>query len=130
MLFSPANSARFALLAPLLLALLVLTAHHSALAEELWGRVVKVSDGDTISVLDSRNATHRVRLAGIDAPESRQDFGTRSRQSLSDLVFNKLVVVQWHKKDRYGRLVGVVIVEGVDVGLIQLRRGLAWHYKE
>jgi endonuclease YncB( thermonuclease family) len=74
----------------------------------LTGEVVALSDGDTITVLDSSNVQHKVRLAGIDAPESKQAFGTVSRQHLAALVFRKQVTVEWFKRDRYGRIVGKV----------------------
>jgi endonuclease YncB( thermonuclease family) len=67
---------------------------------------------------------------GIDAPEKAQAFGQKSNQSLSDLVFNKEVSVTWFKKDRYGRTVGQVYVDDIDVCLEQIKRGLAWHYKQ
>lgn len=98
-------------------------------ASTYLGRVVGVSDGDTITVLDSSNTQHKVRLSGIDAPEKSQPFGQRSKQSLSDLVFGKAVTVETTKRDRYGREVGKVLTGGLDVNLEQVRRGLAWHYK-
>lgn len=98
-------------------------------AEVLVGVVVGVADGDTITLLDSQHAQHRVRLAGIDAPEKGQDFGDVSRRSLRDLAHGHHAVVETHKMDRYGRAVGKVMVEGEDVGIEQVRRGLAWHYK-
>jgi endonuclease YncB( thermonuclease family) len=64
------------------------------------GRVVGVQDGDTITVLDSANANHRIRLVGIDAPEKGQAFGTRSGQNLSQAVFNKVVTIEWSKHGR------------------------------
>ncbi len=70
-----------------------------AAAQALHGRVVGVTDGDTIAVQDSDRLTHKVRLSGIDAPESRQAFGKRSKESLSRLVFGKPVRVAWTKKD-------------------------------
>jgi len=94
------------------------------------GRVVGVSDGDTITVLDAGNQQHKIRFDGIDAPESRQAFGTRSKQSLSDLVFGQTVTVTSSKTDRYGRTVGSVVVNGQDVGLIQIERGMAWFYRQ
>lgn len=100
-----------------------------ALADTLIGEVVGLSDGDTVTVLDSSNTQHRIRLSGIDAPEKNQPFGTRSRQSLSDLVFLKRVTVEYTKTDRYGRIVGKVLVGNVDTSLEQVKRGLAWHYK-
>ncbi len=101
-----------------------------AAAETLHERVVSVADGDTITVLDSSKTQHRIRLAGIDAPERGQPFGTRSRENLAKWVFRRDVIVEWHKKDRYGRLVGVVLVDGDDVNLEQVRAGLAWWYRD
>jgi endonuclease YncB( thermonuclease family) len=95
----------------------------------LEGRVVGVADGDTITVLGAGNRQTRVRLQGIDAPESRQAFGQVSKLSLGDLVFDKKVVVEYQKTDRYGRTLGKVIAEGRDVNLLQVKAGLAWHYK-
>ncbi|WP_153130491.1 thermonuclease family protein [Dechloromonas hortensis] len=100
-----------------------------ALSETYGASVVGVSDGDTITVLDSSNTQHKVRLAGIDAPEKSQAFGQRARDGLSALVFGKPVVVDSNKRDRYGREIGKVIVGGQDANLSQVRMGLAWHYK-
>lgn len=99
-------------------------------AEELKGRVVHVADGDTITVLDAGKVQHKVRLAGIDAPERAQPFGQRSRESLEDLVAGRTVIVETHKRDRYGRYVGKVIFNSRDVNLEQIRRGMAWFYRE
>jgi len=93
------------------------------------GRVVGVQDGDTITVLDSSNANHRIRLLGIDAPEKGQAFGTQSKQNLSEAVFNKVVTIEWSKHDRYSRIVGKVLLNGRDVCLDQVTAGMAWHYK-
>ena len=71
----------------------------------------------------------KVRLAGIDAPEKAQPFGSVSKNHLSDRVFGRLVTVEWTKKDKYGRVIGRVIADGEDVCLNQIRSGLAWHYK-
>ena len=124
--------ASLALLKPAFFAALVALAMaaHGAPANELEGHVVGVSDGDSITVLDAERTQHKVRLASIDAPERGQAFGDASKRSLSALVFNKGVVVEWHKADRYGRLVGVVRVQpsGKDVGLAQVSDGMAWHY--
>ena len=96
----------------------------------IQGRVVGVADGDTITVLDADRVQHRIRLGGIDAPEKKQAFGTRSKQSLSDLVFSKTVTVETGKKDRYGREIGKVLVDGIDANLQQVSRGFAWHFKK
>lgn len=74
------------------------------------GRVVGVSDGDTVTVLDAGKRQHRVRLLGIDAPEKDQDFGQASKQHLSDLVFGREVSVEYKKQYRYGRTLGKVMV--------------------
>lgn len=107
----------------------VLVASHSATADSLRGEVVGLADGDTITVLDSTKQQHKIRIAGIDAPEKRQPHGQTSKDSLASMVFRQQVTVQWSKRDRYGRLVGKVIVGGRDAGLEQVSRGMAWHYK-
>jgi endonuclease YncB( thermonuclease family) len=94
------------------------------------GRVVRIADGDTLTLLDSSNTQHRIRLEGIDAPESHQAFGTQSKRSLSDMVFGKDVTVVYQKTDQYGRLVGKIVIDGMDVNLAQVKAGMAWHYKE
>jgi len=99
-------------------------------AAEIEGRVIRVSDGDTIAVLDSSNQTIKIRLAGIDAPEKKQAFGNRSKQSLSDLVYGKQVIIIWNKTDRYGRTIGKVLLDNVDINNQQLVRGYAWFYKK
>jgi endonuclease YncB( thermonuclease family) len=96
----------------------------------ITGRVVGVSDGDTITVLAAGNRQLKVRLDGIDAPESKQPFGVKSKQSLSELVYGRTVTVTGSKTDRYGRTVGNVAVDGQDVGLVQIERGNAWFYTQ
>lgn len=99
-------------------------------AAQLQGRVVGVADGDTITVLDAGLQQHRVRLTGIDAPEKHQPFGQVSKQSLSNLVYGKTVTITYDKQDRYGRILGRVgTPDGQDANLMQIQRGLAWHYK-
>ena len=112
----------------ILLALLLLPLATNAAT--LYGQVVGVSDGDTITVLDSDKRQHKIRLEGIDAPEKAQAFGQVSKQALSDLVFDNRVIVEWSKEDRYKRLVGKVILSGTDINLKQTTAGLAWHYKK
>jgi len=84
--------------------------------------VVGVSDGDTITVLDAAKEQHKIRLDGIDAPESAQDFGSRAKQSFSDLVFGKTATVISSKKDKYGRTrtLGKVTLDGKNVNLEQV----------
>lgn len=113
----------------------------SAYSESLHGRVVGVSDGDTITVLDADHQQHKIRLSGIDAPEKAQAFGQRSKEHLSHLVFNRDVAVEWRKKDRYGRTVGKVLVAApacreascpkvLDACHEQVLAGMAWWYRQ
>lgn len=111
-------------------ALLLSSAFVFSHGATITGRVVGVADGDTVTVLDGANTQHKIRLSGIDAPEKTQAFGMRSKQSLSDLVFDKQVNVETNKKDRYGREVGKILLTGQDVNLEQVTRGFAWHYKQ
>jgi endonuclease YncB( thermonuclease family) len=99
-------------------------------ADTLTGRVVRVTDGDTIVVLDSANTQHKIRLTGIDAPERKQAFGTKSKEHLSDSVAGKFVVVDYNKRDYYKRILGKVLLNNEDMNLEQIRAGLAWHYKK
>lgn len=109
---------------------LALSGCVNSFAASFDGKVVRVTDGDTIVVLDSQHMQHKVRLAGIDAPESKQAFGSRSRKNLADLVFGKVVTVEYGKHDKYGRVVGKILWNDHDVDLQQIESGLAWHYKQ
>ncbi len=97
-------------------------------AAELEGTIVAVADGDTVTLLDADRRQHRIRLDGIDAPERTQPYGQRARQSLTELAHGRAAHLDCPKTDRYGRAVCRVVVDGVDVGLEQIRRGYAWHY--
>jgi endonuclease YncB( thermonuclease family) len=99
-------------------------------AEMLTGRVVAITDGDTIRLLDASNTQHKIRLSGIDAPEKGQAFGNASRQHLSGLAFGKQAEADCYKIDRHKRLICTVHVNGQDVGLAQLDAGLAWWYRK
>lgn len=96
----------------------------------LEGQVVSVHDGDTVTVLDATRRQHKIRLAGIDAPELSQAFGRVSRQHLADQVAGRTVVIEWSKRDKYQRLVGKVLLDGRDINITQIEAGLAWHYKK
>jgi endonuclease YncB( thermonuclease family) len=98
-------------------AALLLSSASMAAPSVVEGRVVGVSDGDTMTVLEDGKTQHTVRIAGIYAPEKGQAFGEQSKQSLSALVFQKRVEARCHKKDRYGREVCGVFVSLRDVGL-------------
>lgn len=119
---------------------------HLAFAEELFGRVVGVTDGDTITVLDNLNRQHQVRLFAIDSPETSchqkrpstsddecvehgQPFGKAAKRSLSDLVYDRDVKVVLQRGESYGRAIGTVWAGSVNANYEQVRRGMAWHYK-
>lgn len=105
------------------------------------GRVVGVSDGDTVNVLteqpcddkkDCRSGKrqYRVRLAEIDAPETGQPFGAASKRMLSNLVFNKQVSVQQVEIDRYGRVVGQIFEKKRWINAAMVESGGAWVYRQ
>lgn len=96
-------------------------------SEIFQGKVVGVTDGDTLAVLlDGKSV--RIRLEGIDAPESGQDFGSRAKQALSEIVFGRVVDVFVKEFDFYGRRVARVHVDGIDVSMALVRAGWAWHF--
>lgn len=99
-------------------------------AAELTGRVVGLADGDTITLLTPERRQVRIRLGEIDTPESRQPYGTRARQALSELVFGKDARVVVQDTDRYGRTVGRVYAGPVDVNAEMVRQGAAWVYRQ
>ncbi|MFN3150763.1 thermonuclease family protein [Bremerella sp.] len=118
--------------------LLIPQAHISA-ADQRWvatqqvkvlrGKVIFVADGDTIGLLDADKKQHRIRLDGIDAPESGQAFGTKSRQALNQAIYGKEVVVAYEKTDTYGRILGDIYLADSWLNYDQLASGMAWHYR-
>lgn len=108
--------------------LLLLLLPLVTLADELVGKVVHVSDGDSM-IVQVNETKLRVRMHGIDAPERTQSYNRKARQSLVELVADRTVTVQYDKEDKYGRIVGKVLVNGTDAGLVQLQRGMAWFYR-
>lgn len=107
--------------------LLIMTAAHAA---EINGRVVGVSDGDTLTLLTAEKQQIKVRLSSIDTPEKAQPYGQKSRQALADLTFQKLAVLDVQERDRYGRTVARVYVDGVDVNRKLVESGAAWVYRQ
>jgi len=96
-----------------------------AVAESITGKVVAVHDGDTLTVLVDRRQV-KVRLSEVDAPELKQAYGQRSRQSLVGMCFGMTAMVQEAGTDRYKRTVGRVTCAGTDANTEQVRRGMAW----
>ncbi len=102
----------------------------NACAETLYGRVVGVSDGDTLTILTNSKSQVKIRLAAIDAPEKSQAFGSQSKQALSDTCFGKAASIEIVDTDRYGRTVGVVTCDGVRANDAQVSAGMAWVYRK
>jgi len=98
-------------------------------AKTFGGKVVGIADGDTLTIVTRSKRQHKIRLAGIDAPEKQQPFGERSRQSLSDLCFGKRAEVTSRVVDRYKSVVANVKCDGVNVNAEQVSRGMAWTYR-
>lgn len=100
-----------------------------ACAADFAAKVVGVSDGDTLTVLTPEKRRVKVRLHGIDSPETGQDFGTRAKQAASELAFGKQVTVREVDRDRYGRTVAEVILpDGRSLNREMVRAGMAWRY--
>jgi endonuclease YncB( thermonuclease family) len=93
------------------------------------GVIQRVIDGDTVIMRTAAGANIVVRLAGIDAPELTMPHGQDSRRALRDLVADRALVIQLHKRDRYGRWVGVLWLDATDVNLQMVSLGWAWHYR-
>ena len=113
----------------ILLFTFLLIATHTT-AQTIVGRVIKVSDGDTFTLLTSDKEQIKIRLHGIDAPKWSQPYSKVSRQFLNDKVYGKDVEVKKMDIDKYGRTIGMVFIDGVNINEALLRGGLAWHYKQ
>lgn len=99
------------------------------LSSTLQGRVIGISDGDTLTVLDAAKKTHKIRLAYIDAPESAQAFGQAAKRQLSNICFDRQAMVVVVDTDRYQRSVGLVACDGVNANRSMVEAGLAWVYR-
>ena len=97
---------------------------------EFSGKVVRIVDGDTFEVLDSVNRVSKIRMNGIDAPEKKQAFGTRSRETLASLCFGRRIRVRVYSKDRNGRLIADTYLDNRSLSLIMVSEGMAWHFKK
>lgn len=113
----------------ILVVALTVTSIHAGEFQQLSGRVVRVVDGDTV-VLETQNERHRIRLAGIDAPERKQPWGEASTRELRREIAGQSVLVEWNKRDRWKRLIGVIKLEKRDINKHMIKSGLAWHYKK
>ena len=109
--------------------LLILFIPCVAFAQTYHGKVVAIADGDTLTILVDQEQI-KIRLSEIDAPEKGQPFGTQAKQALSALVFSKFVDVDVITNDRYGRSVGRVYVNDLNVNAELVRQGHAWVYRK
>ncbi len=110
-------------------ALCVLGSAHAALPEppkQMQVRVIGVNDGDTLTVVDSKQKTYIVQLDGIDAPEAGQPYGEASKKHLERRILKKNVVLMWHKTGKDGALIAKVLLNNGDINQLQLRTGSAW----
>jgi micrococcal nuclease len=95
------------------------------------GKIVGVTDGDTVKLLTADFTEIKVRLEGIDCPEKNQAFGQKAKQYASDLCFDKQVTLQKTGEDKYGRTLGYIILpDGRNLNKEMLKGGYAWHYKK
>ncbi len=92
-------------------------------------QVVGVTDGDTVKVLTKKKQVEKVRLAEIDTPEKKQPWGKKAKQALSDMVFKKIVRIERLNKDRYGRTIGRLYIDGKSINRAMVRQGHAWVYR-
>lgn len=98
-------------------------------AAETRGRVVKIADGDSFTILGKNNRQTRIRLYGVDSPENGQPYSKRAKEALSNMISEKDLVIREKNKDRYGRVVAVVYADGINVNEAMLKQGWAWHFK-
>ena len=111
-----------------ILVLIILSSYLFSL--ELIGKVVKVSDGDTITILTNDKTQYKIRLNDIDAPEKKQAFGNKSKENLSNYIAGKTVKVEYKSTDKYKRILGTIYYNNIDINLQQVKDGYAWVYKK
>jgi len=138
------GNAKYCLIALVAILFSFLSVSSVLSAKTLQGKVIKVIDGDTVTIVDERGFRHRIRFSGIDAPEKNQPYGQESTKNLKLLVHNKKVLIEYSKYDPYDRILGILFVNRqndfscpetdcvrkINVGLEQIKSGFAWHYKK
>lgn len=96
---------------------------------DFQAKVISVSDGDTITVLNDSKKQIRVRLASIDAPEKSQPFGTQAKKFTSKLIFGKQVLIKDGGSDQYNRVLGTVYLGSQNINKAIVYNGYAWAYR-
>ncbi|MEK6789969.1 MAG: thermonuclease family protein [Pseudomonadota bacterium] len=114
----------------LMLTLGVAPVLHARADAQISGYVISIADGDTLTLLTANKERVKVRLAEIDTPEKKQPYGQKAKQELASLTFNQDAQISVIDTDRYGRVVGRVVVDGLDVNAELVRRGAAWVYRD
>ncbi len=112
------------------IAFILLSLLSPVLAYEVTGKVIKVTDGDTVTILDNNHDKHKIRLSGIDAPERKQPFGKKSKQMLSSFIGKKMVTADCTGKDRYKRDICTIYSNGKDINARMVVNGGAWVYRK
>lgn len=113
------------------LAFPLLLSSLGAHADILQGKITGIADGDTVYVTDSSQREYKIRLLGIDTPEYQQPYGEAAKLALKKFAYQQSAKIEWQHRDQYGRLIGkVMLANGQDIGLAQLRAGLAWWNKK
>ena len=99
-------------------------------ANSISGKVIHISDGDTIHLLTKSKEKIKIRLNDIDAPESKQAYGNKSKENLKKYIYQKDVVVKSAGKDRYERVLGTIYYQNRDINLQMVKDGYAWVYRQ
>ncbi len=122
-------------LLPYLLIFLSCQNHHTTndvyIKKIIRGKVVKIADGDSFTLLTPENQQIRIRMFGIDSPEKGQAFYRKSKNNLSRYIFGKNVLVKIKDTDQYHRIVGMVYLnDSLNINLQMIKDGYAWHFKK
>ena len=110
--------------------IILLLISNNLLSLELKGKIIHISDGDTVHLLTDNKEKIKIRLNDIDAPESKQAFSNKSKENLKNYIYQKNVVVEYKNKDKYKRVLGTIYYQNRDINLQQVKDGYAWVYKK
>lgn len=113
-----------------LIGILLFYFSSQAFGTTVFGKAIRILDGDTFELLTSDFQKVKIRLTDIDAPEKKQAFGTKSKQALANFIFNQEVKVEYDKLDRNKRILGRVYVNNLFVNMLMVQNGMAWHFKK
>jgi endonuclease YncB( thermonuclease family) len=107
--------------------ILCISFSHYIYAEDFTGKVVSIADGDTVTILTDKKHI-KIRLAEIDTPEKNQPYGKKAKKALSDFIFGKTVRIEIETIDRYGRTVGKIFLNDLNINKEMVKAGHAWVY--